>query len=183
MLDKVKSILSMKGFVFTESRNKASGVRNLVIGNRADVMRCLGSVRPVRLLEKFDPFEIGAMMGKTVKLVRKVFVGPQIVAAISTDAKTFIAEGLASHNCSYDWVVLCQLFGTMMDLPKGWPMYCRDVKQLADSLGNPKLPDQKTAEHHALSDAVWTQEAWQFLQGHSEVDRHIEKLKLTGGVL
>src|ERR1039458_8509705 len=23
----------------------------------------------------------------------------------------------------YDWVVLCQMFGTMMDLPDGWPMF------------------------------------------------------------
>lgn len=65
---------------------------------------------------------------------------------------------------AYDWVTLCQMFGTMMQLPKGWPYYCRDVKQLCDSLGNPKLPEQKTLEHHALNDALWTKEAWEFLQ-------------------
>lgn len=32
----------------------------------------------------------------------------------------------------YDWVLLCSLFGTMMDLPEGFPMYCCDVKQLLD---------------------------------------------------
>jgi hypothetical protein len=58
---------------------------------------------------------------------------------------------------------LCQLYGTMMDLPKGWPMYCRDVKQWCDMLGNPKLPEQKSTEHHALLDAHWTREAWLFL--------------------
>lgn len=41
--------------------------------------------------------------------------------------------GPKSRRADYDWVVLCQLYGTMMDLPKGWPMYCRDVKQLCDS--------------------------------------------------
>lgn len=64
---------------------------------------------------------------------------------------------------AYDWVALCQLFGTMMDLPKGWPMYCRDVKQLCDMLGNPKLPAQGKGEHHALADANWTKQAWHFL--------------------
>lgn len=68
-----------------------------------------------------------------------------------------------AYYADYDWVVLCQLFGTMMDLPKGWPMYCRDVKQLADSAGNPALPKQSETEHHALADARWTKEAWQFL--------------------
>lgn len=68
-----------------------------------------------------------------------------------------------AYYADYDWVALCQLFGTMMDLPKGWPMYCRDVKQLCDSLGNPKLPKQSSREHHALADAVWTRDAWEFL--------------------
>jgi len=67
------------------------------------------------------------------------------------------------YYADYDWVVLCQLFGTMMQLPKDWPMYCRDVKQLCDDLGNPKLPDQEDSEHHALADARWTKFAYEFL--------------------
>lgn len=70
-----------------------------------------------------------------------------------------------AYFADYDWVVLCQLYGTMMDLPKGWPMYCRDVKQLCDSLGNPHLPAQLSTEHHALADAMWTKQAWEYLQG------------------
>lgn len=38
------------------------------------------------------------------------------------------------YYCDYDWVLFCSLFGTMMDLPKGFPMYCRDVKQLLDEI-------------------------------------------------
>ena len=71
---------------------------------------------------------------------------------------------LWAYYGAYDWVALCQLFGTMMDLPNGWPMYCRDVKQLCDDLGNPKLPEQGKGEHHALADARWTRQAWDFLQ-------------------
>ena len=65
---------------------------------------------------------------------------------------------------AYDWVVLCQLFGRMIDLPASWPMFVRDVRQLCDARGNPPLPPQSTTEHHALADARWTKEAWEFLQ-------------------
>lgn len=68
------------------------------------------------------------------------------------------------YYADYDWVVFCQLFGTMMDLPKGFPMYCRDIKQLCDELGNPELPKQTKGEHHALADARWNKQAWEFLQ-------------------
>jgi hypothetical protein len=68
-----------------------------------------------------------------------------------------------AYYADYDWVVLCQLFGTMMDLPKGWPMYCRDLKQAADERGNPTLPEQGTTEHFALNDACWAKRAWTWL--------------------
>src|SRR5262245_65866184 len=47
------------------------------------------------------------------------------------------------YYADYDWVAVCQLFGTMMDLPRGWPKFCRDMKQLAVDLGDPKLPEQQ----------------------------------------
>lgn len=68
-----------------------------------------------------------------------------------------------AYYADYDWVVLCQLFGTMMDLPKGWPKYCRDIKQWCDMLGNPALPELAKNEHHALADAWWNKKAWEFL--------------------
>lgn len=64
----------------------------------------------------------------------------------------------------YDWVVLCQLYGTMMDLPGSWPKFAMDVKQLCVSLGNPTLPKQSSTEHNALYDARWTKDAYDFLQ-------------------
>lgn len=67
------------------------------------------------------------------------------------------------YYADYDWVVFCQLFGAMIDLPKGWPMYCRDIKQLCDSLGNPQLPEQTSTEHNALADAYWNRIAYMFL--------------------
>jgi 3' exoribonuclease, RNase T-like len=67
------------------------------------------------------------------------------------------------YYSAYDHVALCQLFGTMMELPKGWPMYTRDIKQLCDSVGNPPLPPQGKDEHHALADARWNRQAYEFL--------------------
>ncbi len=67
------------------------------------------------------------------------------------------------YYSAYDHVALCQLFGKMIDLPKGFPMYTRDIKQLCDSYGNPKLPEQGKGEHHALADARWNQQAYNFI--------------------
>lgn len=59
---------------------------------------------------------------------------------------------------SYDHVVIAQLFGRMIDLPPGFPMYSHDLKQEADRLGNPDLPRLSGVgpgmfEHNALHDA------------------------------
>jgi hypothetical protein len=97
------------------------------------------------------------------KTPRKV-VALQLLSFIGTDRPEIWA-----YFAAYDWVALCQLFGRMIDLPKGWPMWCRDVKQLCNSLGNPSLPAQETTEHHALADAEWTAEAWRYLQRYGRV--------------
>ena len=70
----------------------------------------------------------------------------------------------------YDWVVFCQIFGTMMDLPKGWPMYCRDLKQVLDE--NPEfltahITKQGSGEHNALADARWNKQVWEFLESEN----------------
>lgn len=66
---------------------------------------------------------------------------------------------------SFDWVVFCWIFGCMVDLPQGWPMYCNDLKQLCNMQGNPKLPLPPPVEHHALYDARWNKRVWEFLHG------------------
>lgn len=78
--------------------------------------------------------------------------------------ETFGKPEFWAYYADYDWVVFCQLFGTMMDLPTGFPMYCRDIKQECDRLGNPKLPDQEGSEHNALADARWNRDAHRFLE-------------------
>lgn len=36
------------------------------------------------------------------------------------------------YNSAYDWVVFCWLFEKMINLPKGFPSYCIDLKYLLD---------------------------------------------------
>ena len=69
---------------------------------------------------------------------------------------------------SYDWVLLCQLFGRMLDVPQHWPHFPMDVQQERVRLGVEKLPEQDGPEHNALADAIWTKQAWEYLR---RVDR------------
>lgn len=92
------------------------------------------------------------------------------------------------YYADYDWVVFCSLFGRMIDLPKGFPMYCRDLKQMMDEKAesqvmqvemkhpnetrfetslrllktHPDFPKQ-TNEHDALADARWNKMLYEFL--------------------
>ncbi len=65
------------------------------------------------------------------------------------------------YYADYDWVLFCSLFGTMMDLPLGFSMYCRDLKQMLDFSGRDKndVPKQEN-EHNALADAKWNLELY-----------------------
>lgn len=67
---------------------------------------------------------------------------------------------------AYDWVVFCQLWGTMLSLPPAWPNLCMDIKQLSIVMGNVRFPEQATTKHNALNDAIWTKEAWEVLRDY-----------------
>jgi len=84
-----------------------------------------------------------------------------------------------------DWVVFCWLFGKMIDLPFGFPMYCKDLKQMLDEkymnqkskYSNmsrldawlqdvkkyPNYPEQSN-EHNALADDKWNKKLYKFLK-------------------
>lgn len=74
-------------------------------------------------------------------------IAEEIVAFVGTDPEFW------ADYASYDWVALCQLFGTMMDLPKGWPMFVRDVQQFRKSMNISKFNVFHAGEHDALIDA------------------------------
>lgn len=96
-----------------------------------------------------------------------------------------------AYYADYDWVVFCWLFGTMMELPKGFPMYCRDLKQMYDEAQDKwdklshikkiayckkhklvsveeklkhlsNYPHQEN-EHSAIDDAEWDEKLYEFL--------------------
>jgi len=66
-----------------------------------------------------------------------------------------------AYFADYDWVALCQLYGRMIDLPDGFPMYCNDLKQRMGVRGLKRehMPPQTGTAHSALEDARWVREA------------------------
>ncbi len=72
---------------------------------------------------------------------------------------------LVADYCAYDHVALAQLWGTMMDLPDGVPMYTNDLQQILKTNGitETELESQIATggvdltsfgpDHHALADA------------------------------
>jgi hypothetical protein len=141
--------------------------RPTIVKEVADFFGCVGEVSPV------EPVGFRKLM-RRVHSVSPVWVSRilQFAGLFAYHSKletkyTVFGEKPEpwAYYADYDWVAFCQLFGTMMDLPKGFPMYCRDIKQWCDMLGNPKLPEQGKGEHNALEDARWNKVAWEFLDG------------------
>jgi len=97
---------------------------------------------------------------------------PMKLAEIAKGIRDFVTDAnpnFIGYYASYDWVVLCQIFGTMMDLPRGWPMFCYDLKVEAEQLGNPRLPKEGSEDelgHNALVGARWTPSAYLCLHTH-----------------
>jgi hypothetical protein len=94
---------------------------------------------------------------------------------------------------AYDWVVFCWLFGKMIDLPKGFPMFFKDLKVMLDSaavdyynerfhyLEEPEKLDVSDYDkiifvknlnnyptqdncHNALDDAKWDLKLYKFIE-------------------
>ena len=90
-------------------------------------------------------------------------VKPRDLIAAEVYEFTWPAPTFWAWYADYDWVALCQLYGRMIDLPKGWPMYCRDLKQVCDERGI-RLA-QGDSRHNALGDAQWLAQAWSEVLG------------------
>ena len=65
---------------------------------------------------------------------------------------------------AYDYVALCQLFGTMVQLPVSFPGWSNDLRQEYERLGRPQLPLQGPGQHNALADARWNRRVHLALQ-------------------
>ena len=82
------------------------------------------------------------------------------------------------YYSAYDWVVLCWLFGRMIELPKGFPEYCNDLKSVLDRKqrlinkasasvarcikDNPNYPKEVNA-YNALDNAKWNKKLYEFI--------------------
>lgn len=72
---------------------------------------------------------------------------------------------------AYDHVVYAQLFGRMINLPDGLPMFTCDLKQEAERLGNPRVPEQESGQHNALEDARHNRVIDRFLAEYAREQR------------
>ena len=105
MLEQVETFLREEGF--DPSRHTVEHLDErwqpnirLQIRSRQKMLRFLGQYRPKRLLSCLNLDLLGTLpVRKSVKLIEKQFIGRQKVIAIETTTRTYIAEGLASHNC------------------------------------------------------------------------------------
>lgn len=100
--DRVAALLRARGFS-TSTLGKRRCKQVVVNGGLVPTLDLLMRFRPERLIENLrercSEISLYGRDHRAVGLVSKEFVGEQAVVAIETDAHTFIAEGLASHNC------------------------------------------------------------------------------------
>ncbi len=125
-----------------------TGLEYYAVSEEFDATNCSDWVK-VNVLEKI----------KDQPRLPRTFIAAQIELMIQ---QTGSKPEFWAYFGDYDWVVFCQLFGRMIDLPKGWPQYCRDLKQVMDDKGLQRhhLPRLDEAEaHSAIVDARWVRSA------------------------
>jgi hypothetical protein len=82
-----------------------------------------------------------------------------------------------AYMADYDWVVLSQLYGPLVNRPQGWPFWCHDVMQYAELAGvDPHDLPQDGIEHHALADAQWTKQLWDVCRRRADDDPQLGAL-------
>lgn len=103
------------------------------------------------VLAKLEPPTTWKLL-ETIRLQLLDFLKPSVESPIE----------LWGYYSAYDHVALCWLFGTMMDLPAGMPMWTNDIQQIRHAEGV-TLPVQESGHHNALADARWTKLAYESL--------------------
>lgn len=110
------------------------------------------------VLENVKPHLLGGEYVKTA---------PQVAANI----QGFVGEKpeIWAYFADYDWVILASLFGRMIDLPEGWPYFCRDLKQLMwhFDISRDDIPEEFSEDlnqHAALDDAMWNMRVYNWIK-------------------
>lgn len=93
------------------------------------------------------------------------FLAPQPLTFDRADA----CELWADYG-AYDHVALAQLWGPMIQLPPGIPMWTNDLRQEIARLGltDADLPQQEAGHHNALADARHNRAIAQFLDAYQD---------------
>ena len=126
-----------------------------------------------------------------------MFIGTKETVENYEEVKHLLNPQFYGYYSAYDHVALCWLFGKMIDLPKGFPMYTIDLKQEMDNIVNSLLEREnkrqdflnqkhytfeeglslfktrknypkQTNEHNALADAKWNKELYEFLKDFAQ---------------
>jgi DNA polymerase I-like protein with 3'-5' exonuclease and polymerase domains/uracil-DNA glycosylase len=103
-LDHVEAILKAKGFDIRRSiKSNGLGVNAYITGGVSGTLRALGQLRSPRLLAKahnlWDGKSIGSLGNHPYTVLKVEPIGMHPVVAMKTSTKTFIAEGMLTHNC------------------------------------------------------------------------------------
>lgn len=136
------------------------------------------------VISKLEPNYMNYKSNKEIVIDIKEFMGykPEWTDYGSDEFTNDKNIEIYAYYADYDWVLFCSLFGRMIDLPHGMPMYCRDLKQTLDEkirewapnadYSNNEIyrvfkhtdgyPEEKN-EHNALDDAKWNFQLYKFL--------------------
>ncbi len=84
-----------------------------------------------------------------------------------------------AYYAAYDWVLIAQLFGPMVDLPSNFPKRCSDLQQYWITFDCPHVkPPQPKDQHNALADAKWNKKFYEAMEVHvNEVKRRMRRIK------
>jgi len=105
-LDRANHLLHERSFSFTHNIRLNRQICHLSSnGGMKEVLRFLMQIRPERLIQntinKLNQVSLYGRSHHAVGLIKKEYLGEVDVVAIETTSHTFIAEGLASHNCNF----------------------------------------------------------------------------------
>ena len=96
--------------------------------------------------------------GKTIRSMRQEILEFLNFPTFDNSTPEFWA-----YYAAYDWVVFCWIFGKMIDLPEGMPMYCNDLMQLFSTMPDKAKLAAPEGEHNALVDARWNRDFYMYL--------------------
>jgi hypothetical protein len=107
VLAELRGALLQLGFDFSEwsrqplQSHHGEGNTVRIKGGSGEILRFLGGVRPVRLLQKFLDSERGEQLSPldTRRIIEIECLDDGPITSLQTSTKTYIAEGFGAHNC------------------------------------------------------------------------------------